>query len=147
MLDPRGTGDRGSHDGARENGHSNGNSNGGARHNGLHDTQLRPAARIVPHEEPIGTAVVGYGYWGPNLARNVAECSQLRLEALCDSDPAQLHLFRRRHPGARAVRELDALLVDPAIEAIVIATPPQTHAALATRALRAGKHVLVEKPL
>jgi predicted dehydrogenase len=77
----------------------------------------------------------------------VAECSQLRLEALCDSDPAQLSLFRRRHPGARAVRDLDAVLVDPAVEAVVIATPPQTHAALATRALRAGKHVLVEKPL
>jgi predicted dehydrogenase len=147
MLDPRSPDDRGSHDGARANGHSNGNSHGGAPRDGKHDAQLRPAAQIVPREEPIGTAVVGYGYWGPNLARNVAECSQLRLDALCDSDPAQLHLFRRRHPGARAVRDLDALLVDPEIKAVVIATPPQTHAALASRALRAGKHVLVEKPL
>jgi predicted dehydrogenase len=112
-----------------------------------HDSQLRPAARILPRESPLGTAVIGYGYWGPNLARNVAECSQLRLEALCDLDPEQLSLFRRRHPDARAVRELDAVLVDPAVEAVVIATPPQTHAALAARALRAGKHVLVEKPL
>ena len=142
MLDS-GSPHRGSQDGARANGHSGGHS----PRNGSHDTQLRPAGHIVPREQPIGTAVVGYGYWGPNLARNVAECSQLRLEALCDSDPAQLHLFRRRHPGARAVRDLDAVLVDPAVEAVVIATPPQTHAALATRALRAGKHVLVEKPL
>jgi predicted dehydrogenase len=126
-------------------------SDGGARRgpwgSAGHDSQLRPAGRIVPREEPIGTAVVGYGYWGPNLARNVAECSQLRLEALCDTDPAQLSLFGRRHPGVRTTRELDSVLADPAIEAVVIATPPQSHAAVAGRALRAGKHVLVEKPL
>jgi predicted dehydrogenase len=157
MFDSRSPGGRGSDDGTRANDHSNGHSSDGApcagrRPGGLpvggkHDAQLRPTAQIVPREEPIGTAVVGYGYWGPNLARNVSECSQLRLDALCDSDPEQLHLFRRRHPGARATRDFDALLVDPEIEAIVIATPPQTHAALASRALRAGKHVLVEKPL
>jgi predicted dehydrogenase len=107
----------------------------------------REATRIVPREAPLGTAVVGYGYWGPNLARNVAECAQLRLAALCDQDPAQLRLFRQRHPEARAVRELDAVLADPEIEAVVIATPPQSHHALAKRALQAGKHVLVEKPL
>ena len=60
--------------------------------------------------------------------------------------PANLNLFSRRHPDARAVRDLDAVLVDPAIEAVVIATPPQTHHALVKRALEAGKHVLVEKP-
>ncbi len=104
--------------------------------------------RILPRQAPIGTAVVGYGYWGPNLARNVAECSQLRLEALCDSDPAQLHLFRRRHPGARAVRELDAVLVDPAVEAVVIATPAAERTPRwPTARCSAGKHVLVEKPL
>jgi predicted dehydrogenase len=60
---------------------------------------------------------------------------------------ANLDLFSKRHPDARTVRELDAILVDPAVEAVVIATPPQTHHALAKRALEAGKHVLVEKPL
>ncbi len=107
----------------------------------------RETARIMPRPTPLGTAVVGYGYWGPNLARNVAECSQLSLQALCDRDPAQLRLFRHRHPDARAVRELDAVLADPAVEAVVIATPPQSHYLLAKRALQAGKHVLVEKPL
>jgi predicted dehydrogenase len=107
-----------------------------------------PATRsILPRQAPLGTAIVGYGYWGPNLARNIAECHDLRLDALCDLDPANLSLFARRHPDARATRELDAILVDPTIEAVVIATPPQTHYALAKRALRAGKHVLVEKPL
>ncbi|HSZ68867.1 MAG TPA: Gfo/Idh/MocA family oxidoreductase [Solirubrobacteraceae bacterium] len=103
--------------------------------------------RILRRPAPLGTAVIGYGYWGPNLARNIAECPQLKLEALCDQDPTQLQLFRQRHPDARATRELDAVLVDPAVEAVVIATPPQSHHALAKRALLAGKHVLVEKPL
>jgi predicted dehydrogenase len=98
-------------------------------------------------EAPIGTALVGYGYWGPNLARNVAECSELQLLALCDSDPARLRLFQRRHPEAGAVCELDAVLSDPAVQAVVLATPPQTHHELAARVLRAGRHVLVEKPL
>jgi predicted dehydrogenase len=98
-------------------------------------------------EPPLGVAVVGYGYWGPNLVRNVAECPALQLRALCDSDPARLRLFARRHPEARAVGELDTVLEDPSVQAVVVATPPQTHAALATRALEADKHVLVEKPL
>jgi predicted dehydrogenase len=103
---------------------------------------------LASRREPsLGTAVVGYGYWGPNLARNVAECPQLQLEALCDHEPSQQQLFLQRHPNARAVAELDAVLVDPDIEAVVIATPPDTHYALAKRALLAGKHVLVEKPL
>jgi predicted dehydrogenase len=115
--------------------------------NGAGPDDAGATGHILRRKSPIGTAIVGYGYWGPNLARNVAECSQLRLEALCDPDLAQLRLFRQRHPDARAVSELDAVLVDPAIEAVVIATPPQTHHALAKRALAAGKHVLVEKPL
>jgi predicted dehydrogenase len=110
-------------------------------------SDLASRNRIVRGPAPLGTAVIGYGYWGPNLARNIAECPQLKLEALCDQDPTQLQLFRQRHPDARAVRELDAVLVDPSIEAVVIATPPQSHHALAKRALQAGKHVLVEKPL
>jgi len=97
--------------------------------------------------DEIGTAVVGYGYWGPNLARNVAECPGLALRALCDPDSARLEVFAHRHPEARTVSELDELLVDPAIEAVVLATPPQTHHALARRVLEAGRHVLVEKPL
>jgi predicted dehydrogenase len=113
----------------------------------MFDNSFPPAQSILRREPPIGTAIVGYGYWGPNLARNVAECPELRLEALCDLDPTNLSIFSRRHPDAWAVSDLDALLVDPSIEAVVIATPPQSHHALAKRAMDAGKHVLVEKPL
>jgi predicted dehydrogenase len=113
----------------------------------MFDGEFPPAKRILRRDSPLGTAIIGYGYWGPNLTRNVAECPDLRLEALCDLDPAQLSLFNLRHPGSRAVHDLDVVLDDPAVEAVVIATPPQTHYALALRALQAGKHVLVEKPL
>jgi predicted dehydrogenase len=140
-----GAGNGNGHGAENGNGHGAENGNGGDAAAALSDLASRN--RIVRGPAPLGTAVVGYGYWGPNLARNIAECPQLKLEALCDQDPTQLQLFRQRHPDARAVRELDAVLVDPAIEAVVIATPPQSHHALAKRALEAGKHVLVEKPL
>lgn len=103
--------------------------------------------RIVPRPAPIGTAIVGYGYWGPNLARNVAERPELTLRAMCDRDPVQLDAFGDRHPQARAVEGLDAILCDDTVQAVIVATPPKSHYALVKRALEAGKHVLVEKPL
>ncbi|HEY7961318.1 MAG TPA: Gfo/Idh/MocA family oxidoreductase [Solirubrobacteraceae bacterium] len=105
-----------------------------------------PSTGARPHA-PLGTALVGCGYWGPNLARNVAECPELQLRMLCDSDPERLRLCSGRHGEVRAVREFDAVLEDPNVAAVILATPPQTHHALAKLALNAGKHVLVEKPL
>jgi predicted dehydrogenase len=96
---------------------------------------------------PIGVGVVGCGYWGPNLARNLSEISEFRLHALCDRDPAALCALGRRHPDARMIADYEEMLCDDAVEAVVVATPPTTHAPLAKRALLAGKHVLVEKPL
>jgi predicted dehydrogenase len=109
--------------------------------------ELPHRRRIVARPAPIGTAIVGYGYWGPNLARNVAERPELELRALCDRDPAQRRAFGNRHPQARAFEELDAILCDPEVDAVIVATPPKTHHAIVKRALEAGKHVLVEKPL
>jgi predicted dehydrogenase len=97
--------------------------------------------------EPIGAAVVGCGYWGPNLVRNLSETPEFHLHALCDKDPDPLAALGRRYPQARTVSDFDDVLADPRVEAVVIATPPTTHAPLAKRALLAGKHVLVEKPL
>jgi predicted dehydrogenase len=101
----------------------------------------------APVGPPIGTVVVGYGYWGPNLARNVAEQPDLELLALCEMDDARAAKFQARHPGVPTVSDYDDVLTDPAVHAVVIATPPRTHHALVRKALLAGKHVLVEKPL
>lgn len=91
--------------------------------------------------------VVGYGYWGPNLVRNVVERPEFRLMGLCELDEGRAEDFRRRHPGVWVEGDLDVALADPRIEAVAIATPPHTHYSLVSRALEAGKHVLVEKPL
>jgi predicted dehydrogenase len=106
----------------------------------------RQSAPVTP-PRAIGAAVVGYGYWGPNLARNLDERAEFSFECLCDRDAAQRQAFSRRFPHVRAVADLAEALRDPSIEAVVIATPPQSHYALARAALQAGKHVLVEKPL
>jgi predicted dehydrogenase len=108
---------------------------------------LRRNRRIVPREMPIGTAVVGCGYWGPNLARNLAERSEFQLQALCDRDPARLGPLAGRYPDALALGDLEEVLCDDSIEAVVVATPPKTHHAIVKQVLEAGKHVLVEKPL
>lgn len=108
-------------------------------------TERAPSAEAV--QQPLGVAVVGCGYWGPNLARNAADSAALELRALCDRDPEQLRFLARRHPDVRAVDELDAVLCDERVEAVIFATPPHTHHPLVLRALQAGKHVLVEKPL
>jgi predicted dehydrogenase len=96
---------------------------------------------------PIRTALVGYGYWGPNLARNLIERPEFELVALCEQDAGCGASFSARYPGIPVCENYDDLLIDGRIEAIVVATPPRTHHELVKRALDAGKHVLVEKPL
>jgi predicted dehydrogenase len=105
----------------------------------------RKAARAEPHK--IGVAVVGCGYWGPNLIRNFSNCPTTDLVTICDRDPARLSHVRGLCPQANAVSELDDVLRDPNVDAVAIATPVATHGPLAMAALQAGKHVLVEKPL
>jgi predicted dehydrogenase len=95
----------------------------------------------------IGAMVVGYGYWGPNIVRNVIERPEFDFRGLCELDQSRIEEFCRRHPGVGFSRDLDAALADPEVEAVAIATPPHTHYKLVRRALEAGKHVLVEKPL
>jgi predicted dehydrogenase len=95
----------------------------------------------------IRIGVIGYGYWGPNLVRNFAEASGAAVGAVSDLDPQRLALVERRFPGVRTTTDFRTLLDDPAIDAIAIATPVNTHHALALEALKAGKHVWVEKPM
>jgi predicted dehydrogenase len=95
----------------------------------------------------VGIGVVGYGYWGPNLVRNFANTEGAQIIAICDMDASKLALSKRLYPGVVLTKEFDDLLRDNRIDAIAIATPVHTHYELALAALRAGKHVLVEKPL
>jgi len=95
----------------------------------------------------IGVGVIGYGYWGPNIVRNFAELATARVTVVCDRLPERLAAVERRYPGARVTTDAAALIADPAVDAVAIATPVQQHFDLAMMALRAGKHVLVEKPI
>jgi predicted dehydrogenase len=97
--------------------------------------------------EPVRVAVLGCGYWGPNLIRNFAACDATRLAAVCDLDAERLKRATAQYPAAKTFRDADELLGDPHIDAVAIATPAGTHAKLSLAALDAGKHVLVEKPL
>jgi predicted dehydrogenase len=92
-------------------------------------------------------AIVGCGYWGHNLIRNFAELREVEIKAVCDFDLTALARVKRRYPAVELQPNYDEILSDSRIDAIVIATPASTHYPLAKRALLAGKHVLVEKPL
>jgi predicted dehydrogenase len=97
--------------------------------------------------EPVSTALIGYGYWGPNLARNLYQNKAARLSVICDSAADRLADISRLYPGVRTANDAAAVFADPAIEAVVISTPVRTHYALCKAALTQGKHVLVEKPI
>ena len=98
-------------------------------------------------EQTIRVGVVGLGYWGPNLARNFAALPDCELAWLCDASPEARERLASSFPAARATGELDDLLNDPELDAVVLATPVPTHAELAIRVAEAGKHCFVEKPL
>jgi predicted dehydrogenase len=100
----------------------------------------------VPYE-PVRVAVVGLGYWGPNLVRNLAEHPNAELVAVCDKRQPALEKTARKHPAVQTTTELDDILQSDEIEAIAIATPVSTHHPIASAALAAGKHVFIEKPL
>ncbi len=95
----------------------------------------------------VTIGVAGLGYWGPNLARNFASLPDAELKWCADPDDDARRRIQRAHPGVKTTKEIDDLLNDGALDAIVLATPVPTHAELATRVLNAGKHCFVEKPL
>lgn len=96
---------------------------------------------------PLRVAVVGAGYWGPNLARNFRANPDWELAAICDLDRARAEKLADSLGGIPVVTDLDELLADPDLDAVAIATPARTHHPVVLAALRAGKHVVVEKPL
>lgn len=97
-------------------------------------------------QELTRVALVGYGYWGPNLARNFYQLPGATLEYVVDRDATARQRAERLY-GCKTTDSIDDVLADAHVDAVVIATPARTHYALAKRSLEAGKHVFVEKPL
>jgi predicted dehydrogenase len=95
----------------------------------------------------IRIGVIGYGYWGPNLVRNFAEVPDAQVVAVSDLSPKRLSQVSARYPSVKTTTDCRDLFDDPTIDAVVVATPVSTHYDLALTALRADKHVLVEKPI
>lgn len=95
----------------------------------------------------IQLAVIGAGYWGPNLIRNFNQIPSAHVAYVCDLDATKLAPLGTQYPTLATTRDYREALSDPQVDAVVVATPVSTHRALALDALRAGKHVLVEKPL
>ena len=91
--------------------------------------------------------MIGYGYWGPNLVRNFATGARTKVVAIADANPSRRQLAQAHYPHIKVVEDAAALIADPDVDAVVVATPIFTHYDLAKAALQAGKHVLVEKPL
>ncbi|CAA9519993.1 MAG: GH109 [uncultured Solirubrobacteraceae bacterium] len=101
----------------------------------------------MPVVSPVNVAVVGLGYWGPNLVRNLWDTEGAHMGAVCDPNRRALGPIARRYPSIRAVESYEELLADEEIDAVAIATPVHTHFEMARAALHAGKHVFVEKPM
>ena len=95
----------------------------------------------------VRVAIVGLGYWGPNLLRNLVEIEEAEVVRICDSRFARLVPFARRYPAIPSSGRYADVIEDEHVDAVVIATPVPTHFGLASAALHAGKHVFVEKPL
>jgi predicted dehydrogenase len=98
-------------------------------------------------DSSIRVGVIGCGYWGPNLVRTLSDMEGSELVAVSDLRSGRLEFINARHPKIATTTKALDIIGDPTIDAVVIATPPQTHYELTMAALRGGKHVLVEKPL
>lgn len=95
----------------------------------------------------VYVGIVGLGYWGPNLLRNLNVLDGVTVKYACDQDSSRLQYFESLYPQIQMVKDHEVLLKDKDLNAVVIATPVSTHYPLAKEALNAGKHVFVEKPL
>ncbi len=95
----------------------------------------------------VRVGVVGYGYWGPNLVRNLARASDAEIVVACDVSEAHLARFASAYPGVATTADLETMLRDHALDAVAIATSAPTHHSIVRRVLEAGLHCYVEKPL
>jgi predicted dehydrogenase len=95
----------------------------------------------------IRAAVIGYGYWGPNIVRNFKSCGAIDLACVCDASAAQLELVKKAYPDVRTTQNVAEVLTDKSIDAVAVITPVASHYELGMQALEAGKHVWIEKPV
>lgn len=95
----------------------------------------------------MNIGLIGYGYWGPNLARNIINNSSFHLRFICDMDKSRIDYAHKHYPFIPKLTNVDELISNPEIDCIVIATNPTSHYPIALKALLNNKHVLVEKPL
>lgn len=95
----------------------------------------------------LNVAVVGCGYWGPNLIRNLSHLPECRVAAICDSDQKRLGEVGALYPQANTTSDFGELVNDDALDAIVVATPVRFHYDMAVKSLGAGKHTFIEKPM
>lgn len=95
----------------------------------------------------IKIGIIGFGYWGPNLVRNFSLVENCAVHKVADLRIERLKALKKQYPAIATVSSIDDLINDPEIEAVVVATPVSTHFEITARALSAGKHVLVEKPM
>ena len=91
--------------------------------------------------------VVGLGYWGPNLVRNFLSTNNVDGVVCCDMSERRLQLAKQKFPSVEVTSSYDELLARPDVDAVVVATPVSTHFPLGIKALQAGKHLLLEKPM
>ncbi len=98
-------------------------------------------------DKPIRVGVVGFGYWGPNLVRNVDKLGDAELVVACDLSPDNLGRLKGIYPEVETTTDLDAMLADYDLDAVVVATSAPSHFAIASKVIEAGKHCFVEKPL
>src|SRR5438093_13406648 len=94
----------------------------------------------------LSVGVIGYGYWGPNVVRNLYSLDGCRIAGVCDRQPAALARVRRSYPDLAVTQDPAELLTSPKIDAIAIVPSAQTHFELAHSALVTAKHIVVEKP-
>lgn len=102
---------------------------------------------VEPTRGPLRVAQIGLGYWGPNLVRNFAKIRDIDEFTACDMNPERTEFIRNQFPNVRTSNDCEHLLRSPDIDAVVLATPAETHYTMAKTALNHGKHVFVEKPL
>ncbi len=101
----------------------------------------------TPNAPPLTLAQFGCGYWGPNLLRNFSALPNCRIKYVVDASPERRSFVQANYPNSEAVESTEAVLQNPEVNAVIIATPAGTHFSLARECLLAGKHILVEKPL